>query len=141
MPRSSCCDKRCRPRHRRRCWRYLVTLRIWRTSQSAVEVTAGAVAIAKALGHTAFEGTLIDIAMIDAQIERERLDGVAHRAEKHRCFARVLRLPGPICLVQAASATAGVTRRGKCLSSGRIQAIFTSDGASLRECPINRKSG
>ena len=71
---------------------------------------------------------------IHAQTERKRQDRSARRAEKRRRPDTTRRLRRPIRPDPAVCVTAGAARGGKSLSSGRIQAIFTSDGMPLGEC-------
>jgi hypothetical protein len=76
---------------------------------------------------------------IHAQLERERQDRSVRCAEKHHRRARTQRLGGLIGPVPAARHTAGVAQGGKCLSNGRIQAIFASDRMPLGEFRLEQK--
>ena len=76
------------------------------------------------------------ITTINAQTERKRQDRSGRCAEKHRLRARTRRFRGLIRTVPAPCTTAGANRGEKRLSSGRIQAIFTSDGTPLGECRL-----
>jgi hypothetical protein len=74
---------------------------------------------------------LCALTTIRAQTERKRQDRSVRGAEKHRPRANTQRLPGLICSVPAACATADACRGEKCLSSGQDQAIFTSASMPL----------
>nr|BAH90383.1 hypothetical protein [uncultured bacterium] len=75
---------------------------------------------------------------IHARTERKRQDRSARCAEKRSCRARTRRFRGLIRTVPAPYTTAGANRDKKRLSSGRIQAIFASDGTPLGECRLER---
>ena len=69
---------------------------------------------------------------IHAQTKRKRQDRSARCAEKHHRRDRIRRFRGRSALFQRlACAPDDAARDGKCLSSGWIQAIFTSDGITL----------
>ena len=78
------------------------------------------------------------VTAIHAQTERKRQDRSVRRAEKRRRPDTTRRLRGPICPVPAPCAPDNAAQDGKYLSSGRIQAIFTSDGMPLGECRVKR---
>ena len=76
---------------------------------------------------------------IHAQTERKRQDRSARCAEKHRRRGRTRRLRGPICPAPQACAFADAAQGKKCLSSGRIQAIFALEGMPLGECRLEHE--
>ena len=65
------------------------------------------------------------------------LDRSAHRAEKRRCRAGMMRVHRMIRSAPGVRATADAARGGKRLSSGQNQAILTSDGRPFGECREN----
>jgi hypothetical protein len=74
------------------------------------------------------------VTAIQAKNEGKRQDRSARYTEKQRRRDRTHRFRGLIRPVSAACATAGAAKGKKRLSSGRIQAIFTSVGTPVGEC-------
>jgi hypothetical protein len=68
--------------------------------------------------------------------QRKRQDRSAHRAEKRRCRAEMMRAHGPIRTTVGVCATVDAARGRKYLISWRNQANLTSDGRPLGECRV-----
>jgi hypothetical protein len=78
--------------------------------------------------------TVMRMTVIQAETERKRQDRSARCAEKHRPWARMLRVYGPFRPTSGVCATTDAARGGKRLISWRSEAILTSDGRPLGEC-------
>ena len=76
------------------------------------------------------------VTAIGAKTQRKRLDRSAHRAEKRRCRARMLRVHSMIRRAPSVWATTDTAQGEKCLFNQQNQAILMTDGSPLGECRI-----
>ena len=77
--------------------------------------------------------TAMRVTAIRAKTQRKKLDRSAHRAEKRRCPARMLRVHRMIRRATSVWATTDTAQGEKCLFNRQNQAMFTSDGRRLGE--------
>ena len=73
---------------------------------------------------------------IGAKTQRKRLDRSAHRAEKRRCRARMLRVHSMIRRAPSVWATTDTAQGEKCLFNRQNQAILMTDGSPRGECRL-----
>ena len=78
--------------------------------------------------------TAMRVTAIGAKTQRKRLDRSAHRAEKRRCRARMLRVHSMIRRAPGVRATTDTAQGEKCLFNRQNQAILTTHGSPLGEC-------
>jgi hypothetical protein len=78
--------------------------------------------------------TAMRVTAIWAKTQQKRLDRSAHRAEKRRCRARMLRVHSMIRRAPGVRATTDTAQGEKCLFNRQNQAILTTHGSPLGEC-------